>query len=163
VDFQHAALQGGSGMMGEPLSLPRVSLMAEQYHHSSAANGWWQIGNGDRAPITDVQLFFYEGRFSGSGIDQTGCFALHGKWLDGVNLSIRKHYGAIPGANLIGEYDGEGTMFGTWTSDDGQTGSWSIRMTGEIQPPNEAVLEDALRRHRLNALKYRLFNFPELD
>src|SRR5262249_34673343 len=126
--------------------------MAERYHHSSAGNGWWQIGDGERRPITHVQLFFYEGRFSGSGIDDRGPFALHGKWLDGPNLAIRKHYGPIPDADLIGEYDGEGTMFGTWTSD-GKSGAWAITMTGDIQPTSDAVVRDAIRRLRLNALK----------
>jgi hypothetical protein len=139
--------------------IPLKKYMTKEYHHSSAGKGWWQSGDGDRMPITDVQLFFYDGRISGSGIDADGVFALKGTWLEGGHLNIRKHYGILPGADMVGEYDGEGTMFGTWQSDDDKSGSWAIVMTGKIMPTDDSVIGDAIRRTQVNALKYRFPNF----
>ncbi|MDB4766162.1 hypothetical protein OAG71_00595 [bacterium] len=133
--------------------------MTEEYHHTSGGKGWWQCAIGDRKTITNIQLFFYNGRFSGSGVDADGIFALKGTWLEGGQLNIRKHYGILPGADMVGEYDGEGTMFGTWISDDGGSGSWAIAMTGEITQTDDAVIGDAIRRTQLNVLKYRFPNF----
>lgn len=55
--------------------------MSESYKRAASAEGWWRIGEGAPHKLVEIQLFFYEGRFSGSGVDTYGAFVLKGKWL----------------------------------------------------------------------------------
>ena len=123
--------------------------MSESYKHASAGDGWWQCGDGDRIPLTEIELYFCDGDFSGSGIDSRdsrGFFFLHGTWLEGGRVAIRKEpLVPAPLENLVGEYDGEGTMWGTWTSDEG-AGAWLIRVFGEVRPPDHEATGAALAR-----------------
>jgi hypothetical protein len=126
------------------------STMQESYKHATSGDGWWQCGDAPRIELTEIQLFFYEaGIFSGSGIDSRasrGFFFLHGTWLGGGRVAIRKEpLVPAPVENLIGEYDGEGTMGGTWTSDEG-SGSWLIRIFGEMRPVDQDATGAALAR-----------------
>ncbi len=124
--------------------------MSETYKFASSGDGWWQCGDGDRIPLTEIQLFYYGDRtISGSGIDPRdlrGFFFLHGAWLEDGRVTFRKEpLAAAPVENLIGEYDGEGTMWGTWTSDE-DAGSWLIRIFGEMRPVNHEATWAALAR-----------------
>ena len=108
-------------------------MTEKMYKDSASGEGWWQVGQSAREPLSEIQLFFYDGEFGGSGLDSRGDFMLDGKWLESGRLQIRKHYPpGIPGADMEGEYDGEATMFGTWTSE-GERGTWSIRITGPLE------------------------------
>ena len=120
--------------------------MSQTYKHALSGDGWWQSGDAAREPLTEIQLFFYETDFSGSGIDSRGVFQLSGTWLQAGRVAIRKlNFGPFPEDNLIGEYDGEGTMWGTWTSAEG-SGSWLIRISGDLKPPDNEALQRAIAR-----------------
>jgi hypothetical protein len=123
--------------------------MSETYKYASSGDGWWQRGDGEREPLTEIQLFFYGDRStSGSGIDSRGFFDFLGTWLEDGRVTIRKNnFGPFPADKLIGEYDGEGTLWGTWTSDEG-SGSWLIRLS-ELKPSdNEATMRALDRTER---------------
>ena len=71
-------------------------------------------------------------------------FTAHGWKADG-SQSEKSLSSAAPLENLVGEYDGEGTMWGTWTSDEG-AGAWLIRVFGEVRPPDHEATGAALAR-----------------
>jgi hypothetical protein len=121
-------------------------IMSETYKHSASADGWWQCGDGPREPLTEIQLFFYETDFSGSGIDLRQVFILYGTWLEAGRVAIRKeNHGPFPDDNLIGDYDGEGTMWGTWTSAEG-SGNWLMRLRGECKSKDAEAVRQAWAR-----------------
>ena len=113
--------------------------------HSLSGNGYRDRRSGDREQIEEAQMFFYaNGRISGSFVCRTpeskGILWLfqNGNMLDGkirfdmVHIELR--YPRDPVATFVGDYDGEGTYSGTWTSAEGEIGKWALSLRGTIKP-----------------------------
>jgi len=77
--------------------------------------------------MTNLQITFEQGRFQGSGTDIVGPFTLSGIISDGGVVTIDKQYVGRHCVQYSGNYDGEGTMAGTWTVE-GFHGPWLIRI-----------------------------------
>lgn len=89
-------------------------------------HGWWSIGNRDRVPFDELRLWFGDGdRIAGHGMDSIGAFTFDGRQ-NGVHVEILQKYIKGPTRILTGEVDGEGGIFGSIESRDGD-GKWFIR------------------------------------
>lgn len=88
--------------------------------------GWWEQDYMGRQEMTPLTLSFRDGKISGRGHDVVGPFTLQGVLHDG-NVSIHKQYVGQHSAHYAGQFDGEGTMHGTWQIN-GMKGPWMIRI-----------------------------------
>lgn len=132
-------------------------MMTEEkrYRYAVHATGWWQQDGCLREPIEDIQIFFYEDRFSGSGRWPGGYSVLKGTPLENGRLTIRKVDGSPPNATLTGRHDGEGLMWGRWESAEA-TGSWEIRVERHLKfdpVPPITILDPSAMRPKTNGPK----------
>ena len=89
-------------------------------------DGWWEQNYLGRQEMQPLELSFRDGEISGSGEDVVGPFTLQGTLQNG-NVSINKQYHGQHAALYVGQFDGEGTMQGTWYIGE-MTGPWLIRI-----------------------------------
>lgn len=97
--------------------------------------GWWVQDFFGRQPMSPLTLTFDEGNISGSGKDIVGPFTMEGVLKDG-KVAIDKQYVGQHATTYLGEFDGEGSMQGTWHID-GNTGPWGIHMRQRQAPTDE--------------------------
>lgn len=77
--------------------------------------------------MQDLQLSMSESRIAGKGRDVVGSFTMDGcRRPDGL-VEILKQYRGAHSVLYVGNYDGEGTLYGTWDIS-GYRGQWSIRI-----------------------------------
>lgn len=113
-------------------------------NHGLTGRGFRERADGTVEPIDDVQMFFYaDGHVSGSFVCRTaesdGILWLfengmirNGKLqFDMVHIQLR--YPRDPVAAFSGDYDGEGTYAGTWSSPSEQ-GTWQIFLRDTVKP-----------------------------
>ena len=95
----------------------------------SAANciGWWEQNGLGRQPMEDLVIEFSSGLIRGSGRDLVGDFQMYGTMEANGRVKIVKQYTGRHQVVYLGNYDGEGTMFGTWLIEM-LNGSWSIKL-----------------------------------
>ena len=95
----------------------------------SAANciGWWEQNGLGRQPMEDLVIEFSSGLIRGSGRDVVGDFQMYGTMENNGRVKIVKQYTGRHQVVYLGNYDGEGTMFGTWLIEM-LNGSWSIKL-----------------------------------
>lgn len=89
--------------------------------------GWWQQARYGRQPMHQLQIHFHQSRIEGSGIDLIAPFTLSGNLRSDGAVEIVKQYAARHTVLYVGQYDGEGTLYGTWDID-GHQGQWSIKL-----------------------------------
>ena len=77
--------------------------------------------------MEDLVIEFSAGLIRGSGRDVVGDFQMYGTMEPNGRVKIVKQYTGRHQVVYIGNYDGEGTMFGTWLIEMLQ-GSWSIKL-----------------------------------
>ena len=77
--------------------------------------------------MEDLVIEFSSGRMRGSGRDMVGDFQMYGTMEPGGRVRIVKQYTGRHQVIYIGNYDGEGTLFGTWLIET-LAGSWSIKL-----------------------------------
>jgi hypothetical protein len=75
---------------------------------------WEQVGWGQQ-PMHDLTLRFDDGVVSGEGRDIIGPFFFQGTMLAGGKVHLLKKYLGRHEVVYEGDYDGEGTIFGTWS------------------------------------------------
>ena len=95
--------------------------------------GWWeQIGYG-RQPMEQLQLSFEDGQVTGAGIDIVGPFQFHGRLeAEGGNVALIKQYLGQHRVDYVGEFDGEGTLHGTWHLGPWD-GNWLIKIVSQAE------------------------------
>jgi len=71
-------------------------------------------------------MAFDNGRVSGSGTDIIGLFTLTGE-LHGENVTLVKQYVQQHRVDYVGNFDGEGTLRGTWHVGRSR-GAWMIKI-----------------------------------
>ncbi len=107
--------------------------------------GWWEQNGMGRQAMADLVVQFSGGKIFGSGLDVVGQFTMAGAMEPGGSVRIVKQYTGRHHVVYIGNYDGEGTLFGTWLIDR-LSGSWSIKLVQasdndiefeEVQPISE--------------------------
>jgi hypothetical protein len=77
--------------------------------------------------MEDLVIEFSSGQLRGSGRDVVGEFRMYGAMEPGGRVRIVKQYIGRHQVVYVGNYDGEGTLFGTWLIEM-QAGSWSIKL-----------------------------------
>jgi hypothetical protein len=94
---------------------------------SSNSIGWWEQNGLGRQAMHNLCVEFVSGQMRGTGTDIVGNFTLHGSLESGGRVQIVKQYIGRHHVIYLGQYDGEGTFFGTWVIDAGH-GNWSIKI-----------------------------------
>lgn len=89
--------------------------------------GWWEQQGFGRQPMGNLSLSFTDQHVSGGGSDIIGEFTLEGDLQSDGSIVIHKHYLGKHTVFYDGQYDGEGTFYGTWDIH-GLHGNWSIRL-----------------------------------
>lgn len=77
-------------------------------------DGWWEEQGYGRQPMLELQLRVVEGQIIGSGWDIVGPFTFRGTISEGGAVAMIKQYLGQHQVEYLGNYDGEGTMFGDW-------------------------------------------------
>jgi hypothetical protein len=82
--------------------------------------GFWQQTGWGRQPMREFQLKFRQKKVTGQGQDMIGPFTIHGTFdLATGSVAFRKQYVGAHAVTYIGRPDGEGSILGTWTIDNG--------------------------------------------
>ena len=76
--------------------------------------------------MEQLVLQIVQGRIEGSGRDIIAPFAFRGELRDDGSVRMIKQYHRRHAVLYVGNYDGEGTLYGTWDIG-GYQGSWLIR------------------------------------
>ena len=100
--------------------------------------GWWQQQGYGRQPMHQLVVHFQESKIAGRGYDLIAPFTLRGELRDDGTVEIVKQYAARHTVLYVGQYDGEGTFYGTWDID-GHQGQWSIKV---VRPEGQAEIQD---------------------
>lgn len=100
--------------------------------------GWWQQKEFGRQPMHQLVIYFQHSQIEGSGIDLIAPFTLRGTVRPDGAVEILKQYAAHHTVLYVGQYDGEGTFYGTWDID-GHQGQWSIKI---IRSEGQAEIQD---------------------
>ena len=100
--------------------------------------GWWQQEGYGRQPMHQLRIRFQHSQIEGSGIDLIAPFTLTGKMRPDGAVEIVKQYTARHTVLYVGQYDGEGTLYGTWDID-GHQGQWSIKL---LRPEGQTAIQD---------------------
>ena len=112
--------------------------------HGLTGSGYGSRANGEVESIDDVQMFFYtDGHISGSFVcrtaESTGILWLFKDGWLAENLlrfamvHIELRFPRDPIAQFVGDYDGEGTYSGSWSSPS-ETGRWQIALRDIVRP-----------------------------
>lgn len=96
---------------------------------TAQCEGWWEQNVYGRQPMSPLTLTFTDGEIQGSGNDIVGPFTMTGTMRDG-QVVIHKQYLGKHATKYIGQFDGEGSMQGSWHIGD-VTGPWGIRYLGK--------------------------------
>ncbi len=105
--------------------------------------GWWEQNGMGRQAMAGLTVEFCEGVIRGSGLDVVGQFTMSGAMELGGSVRIIKQYIGRHHVVYIGNYDGEGTLSGTWLIDR-LAGSWSIKLL--YDNVGETAFEEVLPR-----------------
>lgn len=89
-------------------------------------DGWWQQRGFGRQLMTELELHIRDQQVVGKGVDIIAPFGLAGSIRDGI-VELRKSYELKHSVIYVGQYDGEGTFWGTWTIGKDR-GKWTIHI-----------------------------------
>ena len=96
-----------------------------------------------RQPMEELQVVIEGRELRGSGVDIFGPFSLRGIIGETGVVAIQKRYVGRHLVEYVGEFDGEGSMSGTWRIDDWEGGRWMIAITrGESDNSDHAAAEE---------------------
>lgn len=83
-------------------------------------DGFWQQTGWGRQPMREFRLTFTADRISGQGTDVVGLFTITGTFdRTSGGVAFRKQYLGAHAVDYTGRPDGEGSILGTWTIDNG--------------------------------------------
>jgi hypothetical protein len=108
---------------------------------SGGWRGYWEQAGYGRQLMEDFTLWFAQGKVEGSGRDCIGAFTFTGSYDDQGLVVMTKQYIGRHRVNYHGSYDGEGTIFGTWSIPPVWSGPFALT-PAQRQPAGEQPLED---------------------
>ncbi len=101
-------------------------------------DGWWQQRGLGRQPMRNLALTFDDKQIHGRGVDIVAPFTLAGKIREDGAVELVKQYRNRHSVLYVGQYDGEGLLYGQWDID-GFRGQWSIKL---LRPSHPAMADD---------------------
>jgi hypothetical protein len=84
-------------------------------YFSGAWHGYWEQKFFGRQLMHELTLHFAGGCIRGQGYDCIGDFTFTGEYDDQGGVYLLKQYVGKHSVNYVGQYDGEGTIYGRWT------------------------------------------------
>ncbi len=87
-----------------------------------------------------LQIAFQQTHITGSGVDMIAPFMLTGSLRTGGTVEFVKQYTDRHTVLYVGQYDGEGTFYGTWDIE-GHRGQWSIKVIEPDRRPSDTLEE----------------------
>jgi hypothetical protein len=102
--------------------------------------GWWEQRGLGRQSMSNLVLDFQGASITGQGRDVIAPFELSGKLRPDGSVEILKQYRYRHSVLYVGNYDGEGTLSGSWDIG-GHQGAWSIRLL-KSQVANDDNIQD---------------------
>jgi hypothetical protein len=102
--------------------------------------GFWEQGAYGRQFMNDFTLNFKDGEITGQGYDIVGIFAIHGSY-QAASIEFTKKYLGAHYVVYTGNYDGEGSINGTWEIPGFDRGPFSLSPSPRKADPNEPVQE----------------------
>lgn len=100
--------------------------------------GWWQQAGYGRQPMKELLLSIEGGRIIGRGVDIVAPFQMTGKVREDGAVEIVKQYEKRHTVLYVGQYDGEGTLYGDWDIS-GYQGEWSIKLLRPASTNSDAI------------------------
>ena len=88
--------------------------------------GWWQQHGLGRQLMHGLQLTIDGKSIRGSGLDIIAPFTFAGHLRSDGAVEMIKQYVGLHSVLYVGQYDGEGSLYGTWDIS-GYQGKWLIR------------------------------------
>ena len=101
--------------------------------------GYWDQPAFGRQPMNDLVLRFAGGVVEGEGRDFVGRFTFHGSYDDRGNVVMVKQYLGKHRVLYRGSYDGEGTLFGTWSIGDRFSGPFALSAVRSTAAPDAPI------------------------
>ena len=105
--------------------------------------GSWEQDVFGRQPMRELVLRFNAGRIVGSGHDIIGPFAISGVIAADGKVVLFKRYVGMHAVRYIGNYDGEGLMWGQWWIESLHN-RWLIKLNTSRVPVLEAAEIEAI-------------------
>jgi hypothetical protein len=109
---------------------------------SGAWRGFWQQKGWGQQLMHDLQLRFEGGVIEGEGRDIIGPFTFRGKYDNRGSVTLVKQYLGRHSVLYRGSYDGEGTIFGTWSIGEIWSGPFAL---SPIRPQRGTATERAIQ------------------
>jgi hypothetical protein len=104
--------------------------------------GFWVQERLGRQPMTPFLLHFAEGRITGEGRDVVGRFAVRGEYDEATGaVRLVKQYLGKHRVLYVGHPDGEGSIQGTWSIGDFQSGPFLLRPPVQRPRGDEPIQE----------------------
>jgi hypothetical protein len=103
-------------------------------------DGWWEQPILGRQAMRELRMAFAEGRVRGAGKDIVGEFLFNGTISPDGQVVMVKQYIGRHSVNYVGNYDGEGLMWGRWSLGLFR-GPWMIRI-GRLGESASAEIEE---------------------
>ena len=103
--------------------------------------GYWEQRAFGRQPMNDFMLRFAGGEVQGEGRDIVGRFTVSGSYDERGNVVLLKQYLGKHRVLYRGVYDGEGTIFGTWSIGEFWSGPFALCPVRSL-PTHDAPIQD---------------------
>ena len=91
--------------------------------------GYWEQRGMGRQPMEDLSLQLADGLIRGGGRDIIGLFTFYGRMEQDGRVLMMKQYIGRHSVAYAGQYDGEGTIFGTWSIEAWDSGDFLLRLS----------------------------------
>jgi hypothetical protein len=102
--------------------------------------GYWEQAAYGRQLMRKLTLRFADGVVEGEGRDVIGAFTFRGRYDDRGNVALIKQYVGRHQVHYQGTYDGEGTIFGTWSILDRWAGPFALTPERGAAKPDAEIL-----------------------
>jgi hypothetical protein len=104
---------------------------------ASVWRGYWTQRTFGQQAMHDVVLRFGGGTVSGEGHDCVGQFVFQGTCDSHGKVVMVKQYLGMHQVLYQGQYDGEGTLFGTWSIGPFESGEFVLTLVRDRQTSDE--------------------------
>ena len=108
---------------------------------SGVWRGYWEQQYWGRQPMGPLVLRFRDGQIEGEGRDVIGPFTFEGEYDDQGGIHMVKQYLGQHQVLYEGTYDGEGTIFGQWSTSPFNFGSFALSPV-RGKPPTDMPIEN---------------------
>lgn len=106
---------------------------------SGVWRGYWDQVVFGRQLMNDLNIHFDQGKVTGHGKDIVGQFTLSGSYDHLGKVQMIKQYVDRHQVEYSGEYDGEGTIFGTWIISNIWKGKFAISYQNRTSTENAPI------------------------